>query len=69
MPADSKSHFPFDSLVGDPLACPACLGEFHLDEGKLICAECGRIYPVMDGIPVLIAERAELGAIPGARNE
>jgi uncharacterized protein YbaR (Trm112 family) len=67
MAADSSSFSPFDPVVVDLLACPACLGGLGLDEGKLICAECGRIYPVVDGIPVLIAERAELTAISGAR--
>jgi hypothetical protein len=39
------------------LACPACLGELLLDGDKLVCVECGRSYPIVDGIPVLIAGR------------
>jgi hypothetical protein len=39
------------------LVCPACLGALRLEEGKLHCAECGRAYPIVDGIPVLIAGR------------
>jgi uncharacterized protein YbaR (Trm112 family) len=69
MPADSKSYFPIDSLVVEQLACPACMGRLRLDEGKLVCAKCRRIYPILDGIPVLIAEGAELEAIPGARQD
>jgi hypothetical protein len=65
MPADSKSYFPIDSVLVDQLACPVCVGELRLDEGKLVCAGCGRIYPIVEGIPVLIAERAELGSISG----
>ncbi len=66
MPADSNSCFPSDPFVVDQLACPACRGELGFYEGKLICAGCGRIYPIVDGVPVLIAERAELRAISGA---
>jgi uncharacterized protein YbaR (Trm112 family) len=52
------NHF-FDPAVLDQLACPACLGALCLDEARLVCAACGRAYPVVDGIPVLIAGRAE----------
>jgi len=41
------------------LACPACLGALRAHADHVLCAACGRIYPVMDGIPVLIAERAQ----------
>jgi len=56
----------FDASVLSQLACPACLGDLRLassgfDETRLVCAECGRGYPIVDGIPVLIAERAEVG--------
>jgi uncharacterized protein len=43
----------------DKLACPACFGPLHLSEAAVTCTSCGRIYPVVDGIPVLIAERSE----------
>jgi len=59
MPADSSQPFPFDATVLDQLACPVCLGELRLDGVGLVCAGCGRGYPIVDGIPVLIAERAE----------
>jgi uncharacterized protein YbaR (Trm112 family) len=55
MPADSSQPSIFDSTVINQLACPACLGSLRLDLGRLVCAECGREYPVVDGIPVLIA--------------
>jgi len=41
------------------LACPACLDALRLKEGRMVCTGCGRAYPVVDGIPVLIVERAE----------
>ncbi len=45
--------------VLDKFACPACFGELHLDGPRLICNGCGRVYPIVDGIPVLIAEPIE----------
>ena len=58
MPADSSQTFPFDASVLDQLACPACLVALRLDGNRLVCAGCGRVYPIVDRIPVLIAERA-----------
>jgi uncharacterized protein YbaR (Trm112 family) len=59
MPADSSLPFTFDSSVVNQLACPACLGDLRLEEMRLVCAACGCSYPVVDGIPVLIAGREE----------
>jgi hypothetical protein len=67
MPAHSSHPFPFDPAVVELLACPACLGDLRLDLDRLVCAGCGQAYPIVDGIPALITERAELGLIPGAR--
>jgi len=41
------------------LACPACFGGLHPGDAHLVCMGCGHAYPVVDGIPVLIIERAE----------
>jgi uncharacterized protein YbaR (Trm112 family) len=57
MPADSSALPAFDSSMMDQLACPACLGELRLEADKLVCAKCSRAYPIMDGIPALIAGR------------
>ncbi len=53
-------------MVLDPglleiLACPGCHGRIreHPETGWLECVDCGRRYPVQDGIPVLLLERAE----------
>ena len=43
----------------DKLACPACLGALRIEAAGVGCAGCGRVYPVVDGIPVLIVERSE----------
>jgi len=31
----------------------------HLNGPRLRCDGCGRVYPIIDGIPVLIAEDIE----------
>jgi uncharacterized protein YbaR (Trm112 family) len=47
------------------LACPACEARppVRLDgsKGKLICTQCGRSYPIRDGIPILLVEEASDG--------
>jgi uncharacterized protein YbaR (Trm112 family) len=50
---------PLLASVLDRLACPVCYGHLHLDEHQLRCEGCGRIYPIIDGIPVLIAEQTD----------
>lgn len=42
------------------LACPACKTEVELKENKICCTQCGRKYPIRDGIPVMLIEEAEL---------
>jgi uncharacterized protein YbaR (Trm112 family) len=56
----------FDEAVVSQLACPACFGKLRLDTPQpdvphLVCTACSRAYPIIDGIPVLIVERAESG--------
>jgi uncharacterized protein len=61
MAADSSKNLSFDTSILDQLACPVCLGQLRVDGERLSCVGCGRAYPVVDGIPVLIAERSENG--------
>ena len=42
----------------EDLVCPVCFGALKFSEAEVVCVGCGRSYPVVDGIPVLIAERA-----------
>ncbi|HGE72628.1 TPA: Trm112 family protein [Candidatus Poribacteria bacterium] len=44
------------------LACPADKGDIIYDEKneKLICKKCGRKYPIQDGIPIMLIEKAEM---------
>jgi len=57
MPADSTALPPFDPSMVNQLACPVCLGALRVSEAKLLCAVCARAYPIVDGIPALIAGR------------
>ena len=41
------------------LACPACKANVELKEEKIVCTNCGRKYPIRDGIPVMLIEEAE----------
>jgi len=49
-----------DSKLMDVLACPVCIGdlEYNAVESVITCQQCGLKYPVVDGIPVMIPERA-----------
>jgi uncharacterized protein len=44
----------------DILVCPVCKKALVLkDEGQsLKCAECRRVYPVRDGIPIMLVDEA-----------
>ena len=44
----------------DILVCPVCKKPLTLqDEGKsLKCSECRRVYPVRDGIPIMLVDEA-----------
>jgi uncharacterized protein len=40
------------------LACPACRGEVAEQGDKIVCRQCGRKYPIKDGIPVMLVDEA-----------
>jgi hypothetical protein len=41
------------------LACPKCKGDLELKEKGLFCKNCMLIYPIKDGIPVMLIEEAK----------
>jgi len=43
----------------DILVCPVDKAKVRLEGARLICDECGRAYPVRDGIPVMLVDEAE----------
>lgn len=55
-----------DKELLEILACPADKKPVRLEGDRLVCTECGRRYPIVDDIPVMLVEEAELpeGAAP-----
>jgi len=49
------------------LACPVCIAPLQEADGRLVCGQCGRRYPIRNGIPILLVDEAELpaGGPPG----
>jgi len=43
----------------DILVCPACKTKVLLEDERLICHNCGRKYPIRDGIPVMLIEEGD----------
>lgn len=40
------------------LVCPVCRQKLRAGGDAVVCIGCSRRYPVVDGIPVLLADRA-----------
>ncbi len=47
-----------DPRLLEILCCPACKGELEAREADLKCRACGLAYPIEDGIPVMLVDRA-----------
>ncbi|MFZ0014538.1 MAG: Trm112 family protein [Acidimicrobiia bacterium] len=52
-----------DPSLAEVLVCPVDRAELVEDEPaqRLQCTECGRRYPVRDGIPIMLVDEAEGG--------
>lgn len=48
----------------DVMRCPVCHGRLLEGEGVLRCVDCGTLYPVEDGIPMMLDDR-----LPGIREK
>ena len=48
-----------DSRLLEILACPVCKTPVKQEGDRLVCAKCGRRYPIRDGIPVMLVDEAE----------
>jgi uncharacterized protein len=44
------------------LVCPACRSQLNYSEPKqtLTCTACRRVYPIRDGLPVLLIDQATI---------
>ncbi len=57
--AGSASSQELDEEFLSLLACPVCKTGVRREDDRLICDQCGRRYPIRDGIPVMLVEEAE----------
>ncbi len=48
-----------DPKLLEILACPVCRTAVTLETDQLLCATCGRRYPIRDGIPVMLVDEAQ----------
>jgi hypothetical protein len=59
-----------DARLLEILACPACKGDVRQEGNTIVCTgECGRVYPVREGIPVMLIEEATLPQEPPKKQE
>jgi uncharacterized protein len=51
---------PVSQQLLDILVCPVCKTKVTLTEKQdgLFCASCHRVYPIIDDIPVMLADKA-----------
>lgn len=47
-----------DKTILAILACPACKADVELKDDKIVCVQCGRKYPIKDGIPIMLVDEA-----------
>lgn len=50
-----------ETMIIDPdllalLVCPVDHAELELEESSLVCTKCGRVYPIVDGIPNMVID-------------
>jgi len=48
-----------DKELLEILACPVCKADVVLKKNKLQCTKCKRLYPIRNGIPIMLEEEAE----------
>jgi uncharacterized protein YbaR (Trm112 family) len=53
---------PVDPELLEILACPSCKTKVDLVKNgtALKCAQCKRVYPIKDGIPVMLIDEATI---------
>jgi uncharacterized protein YbaR (Trm112 family) len=51
-----------DKQLLEILVCPVCKAELEVkpDASGLKCVECRRVYPVREGIPVMLVDEAQV---------
>lgn len=49
-----------DKKLLEILVCPVCKAEVKLVKEEIICQKCGRIYPIKNGIPIMLEKEAKI---------
>jgi hypothetical protein len=47
---------PISKELLEILACPMCKADVKLRGKELVCASCGRRYPIVNGIPHMLPD-------------
>lgn len=52
-----------DPVLAELLVCPVDKADLNEDveASRLECSECGRRYPIREGIPIMLVDEAEGG--------
>jgi uncharacterized protein YbaR (Trm112 family) len=53
---------PLPATVRDALRCPIDRGTLQSPDAGLVCDDCGRVYPVIGPVPILLPEAARAAA-------
>lgn len=53
-----------DASLLEILACPEDKQPIVKMDDKIVCTNCGKRYPIRDGIPVMLMDEAEEGPVP-----
>lgn len=61
MEREMKGNPMISEMLRAILACPACTGALEPDTERaaLLCRRCALLFPVRDGIPVMLLDQAE----------
>jgi uncharacterized protein YbaR (Trm112 family) len=49
------------------LVCPVCKGDLLFEETRIICGACRKVYPIRDGIPVMLVSEATEWTSPASQ--
>jgi uncharacterized protein len=62
-PGPGGKAVPVDPRLAAILRCPSCRAEVRVleDDRGIACTSCGLVYPIVDGIPVMLVDEARRG--------
>jgi len=45
--------------IADAMACPRCRGIVRFDAEKILCPACGLLFPIVEGVPMMVPDATE----------